>query len=105
MEKPKSSRNFKPVTVEGKNYPVFYNGRRVLVLDTTGDTNSDLGLGHGITIWDKSLGFPMGWADKIVDGSYKGFVIYGPHEITISGSDFSELAADCLWQHEWTMRH
>jgi len=105
MEKPKSSRNFKPVNVEGKNYPVFYNGRRVLVLDTTGDTNSDLGLGHGITIWDKSLGFPMGWADKLADGSYKGFVIYGQHEITISGSDVSELAADCLSQHEWTMRH
>ena len=105
MEKSKPARNFKPVMVEGKTYPVFYNGRRVLVLDTTGDKGSDLGSGHGITIWDKSLGFPMGWADKLADGSYKGFVIYGMHELSISGSDLSELANDCLWQHEWSMRH
>ena len=105
MEKSKPARNLKPVMVEGKTYPVFYNGRRVLVLDTTGDKGSDLGLGHCITIWDKSLGFPMGWADKLADGSYKGFVIYGMHELSISGSDLSELAADCLWRHEWSMRH
>ena len=105
MENRKPTRNYKPVTVEGKTYSVFYNGRRVLILNTTGDGDTELGLGHSITIWDKRLGFPMGWADKLADESYKGFVIYGPHEISISGSDLSELAADCLWQHEWTMRH
>jgi hypothetical protein len=105
MQSNKPTRNFKPVTVEGKTYPVFYNGRRVLILDSTGDKDADLGLGHSITIWDKVNGWPMGWADRLPDGFYKGFVIYGPHEISISGSDFSELAADCLWQHEWTMRH
>ena len=105
MENTKSIRNFKPVTIGGKTYPVFYNGRRVLILDSNGDKVTDLGLGHGLTIWDKRLGFPMGWADKLADGSYKGFVIYGPHAISISGADFSELAADCLWEHEWTMRH
>ena len=105
MELRKPTRKFNPVIANGKTYPVFYNGRRVLILDTTGDKNSELGLGHGITLWDKSLGFAMGWADKLGDGSYKGFVIYGPHEISISGSDLRELAANCLWQHEWTMRH
>jgi len=104
-KKAKSDRKYKPVTVEGKTSPVFYNGRRVLILDTTGDTDRDLGAGHSITIWDKLNHWPMGWADAIKDGSYKGFVVYGPHELSISGSDFRELAADCFAQHEWTMRH
>jgi len=47
----------------------------------------------------------MGWADRQDDGTYVGFVIYGPHTIEFFGTDFSELAADCLLQHEWTMRH
>ena len=105
MEITKSARNFRPVSIEGKTYPVFYNGRRVLILDSTGDKATELGLGHSITIWDKVNGWPMGWADKQPNGTFKGFVIYGPHEISISGPDFKELAADCLWQHEWTMRH
>ena len=105
MEKPKPRRNFKPVIVQGKTYPVFYNGRRVLILDSSGDKESDLGLGHGITIWHKALSGPMGWADKLEDGSYKGFVIYGPHDIPITGANLSELAANSLWQHEWTLRH
>ncbi len=42
MEKGKPARNFKPVLVEGKTYPVFYNGRRVLILHT-GDNGSESG--------------------------------------------------------------
>ena len=105
MENTKPVRNFKPVTIGGRTYPVFYNGRRILILDSTGDKNTDLGLGYEITIWDKTMGFAIGWANKLADRSYKGFVIYGPHEISISGTDFRELAANCLWQHERTMRH
>ena len=105
MENTKPIRNFKPVTIEGKTYPVFYNGRRTLILDSTGDKNTDLGLGHEITIWDKTMGFAIGWANKLADRTCKGCVFYGPHEISISGTDFRELTADCLWQHEWTMRH
>ena len=100
MENTKSIRNFKPVTIGGKTYPVFYNGRRVLILDSTGDKDADLGLGHSITIWDKVNGWPMGWADRLADGLHQGFVIYGPHEMSISGADFREIAADYLWEHE-----
>ena len=103
MKKSNAPRNFKSVSLGGKTYPVFYNGRRVLILDSTGD--DDFGLGHGIVLWDKTMLLPMGWADRQTDGTYEGFVIYGPNEISISGTDLSELAACCLLWHEWTLRH
>jgi hypothetical protein len=99
----KPNRNFRPVTMGGKTYPVFYNGRRVLIIDSTAD--KELGLDHSIVLIDKVMNLPMGWADQQEDGTFIGFVIYGPNAIQISGADLSELAGDCLWQHEWTMRH
>ena len=101
--KVKPNRNFKPVTLGKKTYPVFYNGRRVLIIDSSAD--KELGLDHSIVLIDKVMNLPMGWADRQEDGTYVGFVIYGPHTIEFFGTDFSELAADCLLQHEWTMRH
>ena len=92
--------NFKLGNIEGRNCPVFYNGRGVLILDATGDNDADLGIGHSITCWNKVNGWPMGWADRLADGLHQGFVIYGPHEMSISGADFREIAADYLWEHE-----
>jgi hypothetical protein len=103
MEKPKQTRNFKPVQIGDKTYPVFYNGRRVLIFDST--TDKEMGLDHSIVLWDKVMGLPMCWADQTVDGAYEGFTIYGPHEIQVSGSNLSELAADCLCQHLWSLRN
>ena len=101
--KVKPNRNFKPVTLGNKTYPVFYNGRRVLIIDSTAD--KELGLNHSIVLIDKAMNLTMGWADQKDDGTFVGFVIHGPHAIQISGTDLSELAVDCLWQHEWTMQH
>lgn len=103
MKKIKKARNFKPVSINGTTYPALYNGRRVLIVDATADPN--FGLDHALVIWDKSMQYIMGWADQNSDGTFKGFVIYGPHEIPISGDDLSALAADCLSQHLWTLRN
>ncbi len=103
MKNLKRPKNFKPYSIDEKTYPVFYNGRRVIILDSTAD--KEFGLDHKIVIWDKVMMLPMGWADQQTDGTFKGFVIYGMHEISVSGSDYSELAADCLAQHLWTMRN
>ena len=99
----KPIRKFKPITMGDKTYPVFYNGRRVLIIDSTAD--KELGLNQSIVLIDKTINLPMGWANRQEDGTFVGFTIYGPNEIKISGADLSELAADCLFQHEWTMRH
>lgn len=103
MKTTTSDRKFKPFQIGSNTYPVFYNGRRAVILDSTEDP--ELGLDHSIVLWDKSLDLPMGWADKNLDGTYTGFTIYGPHEIPIAGSDLRELAADCLAQHLWIMKN
>ena len=97
------NRKFRPVTFGGQTFPVLYNGRRVLIIDTKDDL--DFSLGHTIVIIDKVMNLEMGWADQQSDGSYIGFTIYGPHELRISGDDLLCLAADTLRQHLWTMRN
>ena len=96
--KVKPSRNFKPVTLGDRTYPVFYNGRRVLIIDSTADKK--LGLDPPIVLIDKVTNPPMGWADQQEDGTFLGFVINGAHVINISSANLSDLAAECFWQHE-----
>lgn len=88
---------------DGKAYPILYNGRRVLILDSSSDEK--FGFGHQLVLWDKSMGFEMGWGDKNEDGTYKAYTCYGPHELWASGSDLKELAKNLLGQHMWSMEH
>ena len=98
-----SKNEFKFDEAHTKSYPILYNGRRVLILDSSSDER--LGLGHEIYIWDKRLCLEMGVANKLADGTYLGVTFYGPHELEISGENLRELAADCLSRYLWTMSH
>ena len=96
-------KKFKPISIDEITYPVLYNGRRLLILDSTNDP--ELGLNHAIVIWDKRMNWAIGWADQNSDGSYEGVTIYGPHDIPFSGANLRELAANCFAEHMWAMRH
>jgi len=58
-----------------------------------------------IVVWDKALGCPVGFCSQSPDGSFEGFVAYGPHELPISGVDARELAQDALRTINWTLQN
>lgn len=94
---------FKFDEADAKSYPILYNGRRVLILDSSSDEM--LGFDHEIYIWDKRLSLEMGVADKLADDTYRGVTFYGPHELEITGKNLRDLAADCLSRYLWALSH
>lgn len=96
--KVKPNRKCKLVTLSDTTYPVFYNGRRVLIIDSTADKK--LALDPPIVLIDKVTNPTMGWADQQEDGTFLGFLINGAYVINISSANLSDLAANCFWQHE-----
>ena len=93
--------NFYNSIKENRSYPVVYAGKRVYVVDVGGDNR--LWNDNQFVLWDKVLCCEFGWARKIEGGIYSGYVIYGPHELAISGNNFRTLAIDGLWQHKFSM--
>lgn len=78
-----------------------YTGRRIFVVD---NRNRLLDEDFDIIVWDKALGCAVGFCSQSPDGSFEGFVAYGPHELPIAGADARELAQDALKSINWTLK-
>jgi len=83
--------------------PILYRNRRILIVDA----RASLGFSYGrqLVLIDHVLNIEAGTADWHPSGEYDGFVIYGPHELSVSGKTLSELAANCLDRYVWTLNH
>ena len=86
-----------------KDLPVMYQNKRTLIVDASSSPN--FGMDHQFVLWDKVMGFEMGWADLLPDGTLKGFAVDGQHSIEFSGKTFSELAVNALKIHKWNLTH
>jgi hypothetical protein len=84
-------------------HPIIHQNRRVVIMEVKDDDS--FSLGHQLVLWDKQTDLPVGWADKLEDGSYCGFALYGPHELRFDGETLSELASEGLYQFKWSMKH
>ncbi len=81
---------------------LLYRGRRMLVIN---NVNREVDEDFDIIVWDKTLGCAVGFGSHCADGSFEGFVAYGPHELPIAGADARELARDALNTVKWTLSH
>jgi hypothetical protein len=81
---------------------LLYRGRRMLVIN---NVNREVDEDFDIVVWDKALGCAVGFGSQNADGSFEGFVVYGPHELPIAGADARELARDALNTFKWTLSH
>jgi hypothetical protein len=83
--------------------PILYRNRRILIVDA----RASLGFSYGrqLVLIDHVLNIEAGTADWHPSGEYDGFVIYGPHELSVSGKTLSELAANCLDKYVWTLNN
>ena len=84
-------------------HPIVHQNRRVVIMEVRDDDS--FSLGHQLVLWDKQTDLPVGWADKQDDGTYRGFAVYGPHELRFDGETLSELASDGLYQFKWSMKN
>ena len=84
-------------------HPIIHKNRRVVIMEVKDDDS--FSLGHQLVLWDKQTDIPVGWADKLEDGSYSGFALYGPHELRFDGETLSELASEGLYQFKWSMKN
>ena len=84
-------------------HPITHQNRRVLIMEVKDDDS--FSLGHQLVLWDKQTDIPVGWADKLEDGTYRGFAHYGPHELRFNGETLSELASEGLYQFKWSMKN
>ncbi len=77
---------------------VRYNGRRVKIVENP--KSSDLYLSDDFTlcIIDKRISTSVGEAIRLDDGSFKGYIQCGMHELEISGDDYRELASSAYSQ-------
>lgn len=72
------------------------------------DCSSDTESNHGfdVLLWDRMfLHMEVGWGKKQPDGSFVGYVPYGPHELKFTGTDVREFAQDGLRQLDWSMKN
>jgi hypothetical protein len=72
---------------------ILYRGQRMLVIN---NVSREVDEDFDVVVWDKALDCAVGFCSQIPDGSFKGFVAYGPHELPIAGADARELAQDAL---------
>ena len=87
---------------ELKKSSILYRGRRILVINNVArEVDED----YDIVVWDKALECAVGFCSQSPDGSFEGFVAYGPHELPIAGADARELARDALSIVKWALSH
>lgn len=84
--------------------PVLYQNKRTAILDCSNHLTNGLEE-YPIVMWDKLLNLEMGWGKQLEDGTYQGFVMYGPHAPEVSGDDIVEFAVNTLSYHKWTLAH
>jgi len=84
--------------------PVLYQNKRTAILDCSNILTHGLEE-YSILMWDKFLNLEMGWGKQLEDGTYQGFVMYGPHAPEVSGDDIVEFAVNTLSYHKWTLEH
>jgi hypothetical protein len=79
---------------------ILYRGRRMLVINNVSRVVDE---DFDVVVWDKALECAVGFCSQSQDGSFEGFVAYGPHELPIAGPDARELAQDALKSVNWTL--
>ena|GEM_PF-1914918 len=79
---------------------LLYRGRRMLVIN---NVSREVDEDFDVVVWDKALDCAVGFCSQSPDGSFEGFVAYGPHELPITGADARELAQDALKSVNWTL--
>ncbi len=72
---------------------VRYNGRRVKIIKNPKSPNANLSNDFTLCIFDKRISAGVGEAIQLDDGSFKGYIQCGMHELPISGDDYRELAS------------
>ena len=73
---------------------VLYNGRRIRIVELTRDHPGLLNSDYPLEILDKTISCTVGYAKKEDDGTFNGFISYGPHDLNISGVDLRDLAKE-----------
>jgi hypothetical protein len=77
---------------------VRYNGRRVKIIENSKSPNAYLSDDFALCIFDKRISAGVGEAIQLDDGSFKGYIQCGMHELPISGDDYRELASSAYSQ-------
>ena len=77
---------------------VRYNGRRVKIIKNPKSPNAYLSDDFTLCIFDKRISAGVGEAIQLDDGSFKGYIQCGMHELPISGDDYRELASSAYSQ-------
>jgi hypothetical protein len=85
-----------------KSFPLLYKGKRMLVIDNRARYIDD---DYDVIVWDRMLGCEVGFCGVEPDGSFSGWVGYGPHELDISGATAKELAASTRSVVNWTLKN
>jgi hypothetical protein len=75
-----------------------YNGRRVKIIENPKSQNAYLSDDFTLCIFDKRISAGVGEAIQVDDGSFKGYIQCGMHELPISGDDYRELASSAYSQ-------
>ena len=75
-----------------------YNGRRVKIIENPKSQNAYLSDDFTLCIFDKRISAGVGEAIQLDDGSFKGYIQCGMHELPISGDDYRELASSAYSQ-------
>jgi len=91
------------INVPPGSLPILYRNRRILIVDA--GASLEFSYGRQLVLIDHVLNIEAGTADWHPSGEYEGFVIYGPHELSVSGKTLTELAANCLDRYVWTLNH
>jgi hypothetical protein len=77
---------------------VRYNGRRVKIIENPKSLDLYLSDDFTLCIIDKRISTSVGEAIRLEDGSFKGYIQCGMHELEISGDDYRELASSAYSQ-------
>ena len=77
-----------------KDEITHYNGRRVLLVQNGTGEKSSCDERYPIVIFDKKIESWVGGACILEDGSLKGFVACGMHELGVEGETVREFAQD-----------
>lgn len=84
----------KKTPLSSNGIDVLYNGRRIKIIEYPSTHPRVLGDEFTIEIFDKKILSEVGNAKRLDDGTYRGFIVCGMHELTISGDNLRELAQD-----------
>lgn len=85
---------------------ILYKGRRYWAFEVSKEFpyegSEDI---DSIVIYDGLLETDVAWCHIGINGEFNGFVAYGMHELSVSGSTIRELIDDVDRVLKWTMKN